>query len=112
MTRSLNSSLALFGLVLAALLPAQTALAQEPPAGKYECWLSGRALMTANFTVLGGGRYADDEGRGTYTASGGRLVFRGGVHDGRRGVYLGGNPPTISFVNERGDEVFLCQLAR
>src|SRR4051794_2612976 len=84
------------------------------PPGKYECWYFSRAQPGLNFTVNGGGTYTDVEGKsGTISMSAGaKITFRGGAHDGSNAVYKGGNPPTISFIGQRGAEAAFCQLAR
>jgi hypothetical protein len=88
------------------------ALAQGAPNGRYECWYftSPRALY--NFALPGGGVYIDSEGkRGSVTMSGTQMMFREGALDGQRAIYVGGNPPTVSFRDAQGAERFLCQRA-
>jgi hypothetical protein len=99
--------------VLALLLSTAAANAQSAPQGRYECWYFTSPRPLYNFALQTGGRYVDSEGNaGTIAVSGGRMQFRGGNLDGLVGVYKGGNPPTVSFINERGEERFLCQLVR
>jgi hypothetical protein len=84
------------------------------PPGNYECWYFTRAQPGLNFTVNGGGRYTDVEGKPGSIAVGaaGQITFRGGAHEGSNAVYKGGNPPTVSFVGPSGAEAAFCQLAR
>jgi hypothetical protein len=46
------------------------------------------------------------------TNSGGNLQFSGGNLNGQTAVYKGGNPPTISFIDDNGEEQFFCQLGQ
>jgi hypothetical protein len=101
-------------LTAAVLLPSGgSADAQDVPAGRYECYYFTTAQPGLNFTINGGGRYTDVEGKsGRYSVSGGKISFSGGAHDGSPATYKGGNPPTVAFVSPRGAEAATCQLAR
>jgi len=44
--------------------------------------------------------------------SGGNLQFSGGNLNGQAAIYKGGNPPTISFIDDNGEEPFFCQLGQ
>lgn len=108
--RSVPTRLVVLG-VLAALLP-QAALAESAPSGNYECWFYSTPQPLKNFT-LKGDTYVDASGKsGSVIISGGTIHFSGGNLDGRTGIYQGGNPPTISFVNADGEVILLCQLAQ
>ena len=88
------------------------ALAQAPN-GRYECWFFRSARPGLNFNLLGGGRYTDVNGQaGTVAMSGAQMTFSGAALTGQRGVYKGGNPPTVAILGPRGDEVSSCQLRR
>ncbi len=96
--------------IFAALLP-EAAVAESAPSGNYECWYFSTPQPLQNFS-LKGGTYTDASGNdGSVTSSGGKMSFSGGNLDGQTGVYKGGNPPTISFINANGEESFFCQLA-
>lgn len=87
--------------------------ANAQPAGKYECWYFTSPRAGLNFALLEGGRYTDVEGKsGTVTIAGANMTFHGAGLDGTRARYKGGNPPSVSVLGPRGDEVSLCQLAR
>jgi hypothetical protein len=80
--------------------------------GRYECWTyTGghlQAAMMENFSLAGGGRYADAGGHaGTYSVSSGLLTFHGGGLNGVRAKYIPGvpgsaNPPHMQFIGSRG----------
>lgn len=86
--------------------------------GKYECYtLSGSELESAlaeNFTLYGGGRFADYTAHpGTYAYSGGIVTFSGTGLGGHRAKYTPGvphsnNPPHITFLNANGEESDSC----
>lgn len=86
--------------------------------GRYECYaLSGGELesaMALNFTLYGGGSFADYSGhRGTYRYSGGIVMFSGTGLGGHRAKYTPGvphsnNPPHITFLQSNGDEGDSC----
>jgi hypothetical protein len=87
-------------------------LAEDAPAGSYECWYFTTPQPLQNF-ALKGTSYTDSSGAsGSVASSGGQMHFSGGNLDGQTAVYKGGNPPTISFVNGNGEEQFFCQLAQ
>jgi hypothetical protein len=80
------------------------------PTGKYECWYFTRPLPGMAFTVNGGGKYTDIEGKvGAYSVNSGQLAFRGGALDGQQAVYRPGRPPTIAFLGTGGRETETCQ---
>ena len=59
--------------------------------GEYACYGSGgRVMIGLGFKVLGSGRYTDLDGKtsGTYSVSGGNVVFRGGHLGGQTGRAL------------------------
>ncbi len=98
--------------LLAASMTSSVAEAQAPN-GSYECWFFSSARAGLNFRLTGDGRYTDVEGRpGTITFSGAIMLFSGGALDGQRAQFKGGNPPKVSILGPRGDEVSSCQLAR
>ena len=101
------------GLALLAAMPA-AAQAQSVAAGSYECWYFTRAQPGLNFAITGAGTYTDVEGkRGTFTmGAGNSIAFKGGAHEGSRAVYKAINPPTVSFIGDRGAEAAFCQLVR
>jgi hypothetical protein len=80
--------------------------------GRYECWAySGghlEAAMMENFSLSGGGRYADAGGHaGTYSVNSGLLMFHGGGLNGVQAKYIPGvpgsaNPPHMQFIGSRG----------
>jgi hypothetical protein len=80
--------------------------------GRYECWAYAgghlQAAMMENFSLAGGGRYADAGGHaGTYSVSSGVLTFHGGALNGVQGKYIPGvpgsaNPPHVQFIGARG----------
>jgi len=83
----------------AASAPAPRPTSQGAPAsgggalkvGEYACYGSGGLIMAGlGFKVLGGGRYTDLDGQspGTYSVSGGNVVFRGGHLGGQTGRAL------------------------
>lgn len=86
--------------------------------GKYECYTySGGELesaMALNFTLFGGGGFADASGhRGTYRYAGGMVTFAGTGLGGHRAKYTPGvphsnNPPHITFLQSNGDEGDSC----
>lgn len=86
--------------------------------GKYECYTySGGELesaMALNFTLFGGGSFADASGhRGTYRYAGGVVTFGGTGLGGHRAKYTPGvphsdNPPHITFLQSNSDEGDSC----
>ncbi len=87
--------------------------------GRYECYMlsSGHlyAAMAENFTILGGGSYRDNWGRGgTYSFAGGQIVFHGAALNGRRAVFKAGIPPfksnpnNITFLRANGELADSC----
>jgi len=86
--------------------------------GRYECYTySGGELesaMALNFTLYGGGSFADASGhRGTYAYAGGVVTFSGTGLGGHRAKYTPGvphsnNPPHITFLQSNGDEGDSC----
>jgi hypothetical protein len=113
MTQMLScATLCTLAVTLAAAVAPTVAQAQAP-SGSYECWFFSSARGGLNFTLAGGGRYTDVEGKsGIVSSSGAQMTFTGGALDGQRAQYKGGNPPTVSILGPRGDEVSSCQLAR
>ena len=87
------------------------ALAQgDIPTGKYECWYFSTPLPGMNFTIQGGGRYLDVQGKsGSYTLASGQIAFKGGALDGQHALYKPRNPPTIAFLGTGGRETETCQ---
>jgi hypothetical protein len=96
---------------LATLVVAPTIAEAQVPSGSYECWFFTSPRSGLNFR-LAGGRYTDVENHsGTVSYSGNSMIFSGGALDGVRAQYKGGNPPSVSILGPRGDEVSTCQLA-
>lgn len=106
--------------------PAQPATADAPaadgaataPAGNYECWSSGEANLTLNFTVTGPGQYtASDGSTGTFTIAGdGTATFTGYegdvMPDGFTiNYHLAQGRPTFSFMGPGGGEAAFCEKA-
>ena len=88
------------------------------PQGTYQCWSSGRANLTLNFSVTGANQYAGYNGSaGTFSfdATSERIAFKGGSLDGvmPQGFYsiyhVPQGRPTVSFRNSSGSEVAFCQ---
>jgi hypothetical protein len=93
-------------------VPQAAAANGPPPNGTYECWFFGQQQGGLNFTLTGGGGYADAAGgTGTVSISGTGMSFTGAGLDGQTGEYQGGNPPTVSLSGARKDEAS-CQLKR
>ena len=88
------------------LLP--TLAQAQVPNGQYECWFFSSARGGLNFKVNGSSYVGSDGSTGTISEN----SFRGGANDGVRFQYKGGNPPTVSILGPRGDEVSACQLKR
>ncbi len=87
------------------------AFAEDAPGGSYECWYFSTPQPLQNFN-LKGASYTDSSGAsGSVARSGGKMTFSGGNLNGQTAVYKGGNPPTISFIDGNGEELFFCQLA-
>ncbi len=89
--------------------------------GSYECWANGQARMLLNFTISGGARYTDSEGKAggySFDSATARIVFKGGMLDGLmpKGFYsMYHEPkgrPTVSFRNSGGSEVTFCEKVR
>jgi hypothetical protein len=88
------------------------------PQGDYQCWSSGRANLTLNFSVAGPGRYTgynSSAGSFSVDAASQRITFKGGSLDGvmPAGFYsiyhAPQGRPTVSFRNSGGAEVAYCQ---
>jgi hypothetical protein len=86
--------------------------------GVYQCWSSGRANLTLNFSIGGVNQYAGYNGSaGTFSFDAGshRITFKGGSLDGvmPQGFYsiyyAPQGRPTVSFRNAGGAEVAFCQ---
>src|SRR5579871_6049463 len=82
----------------------------DVPTGKYECWYFSTPLPGMAFTIQGGGRYLDVQGKsGSYAFASGKLAFKGGALDGQTAIYKPRNPPTIAFLGTGGRETETCQ---
>jgi hypothetical protein len=86
--------------------------------GVYQCWSSGRANLTLNFSVRGANHYTGYNGSaGTFSfaAASQRITFKGGSLDGVMppGFYsiyhAPQGRPTVSFRNAGGSEIAFCQ---
>ena len=98
----------------AGIAPSGAQAQSGPPAGRYECWFNGRPVLILNFTLLGGGRYADvDNKPGSYSYDAGSRVLRfsGGSLDGQRGVFHPGRTPAVYFIGPSGTENENCDFA-
>ena len=65
-----------------------------------------------NFTMKGASNTDSSGATGEIENSGRNLQFSGGNLNGQTAVYKGGNPPTISFIDDNGEEQFFCQLGQ
>ena len=100
------------GLFSTPVVMPEPAFAESAPGGSYECWYFSTPQPLQNFN-LKGDSYTDSSGAsGSVASSGGKMQFSGGNLDGQTGVYKGGNPPTVSFIDANGEESFFCQLAQ
>ena len=90
-------------------------------AGSYECWANGQARMLLNFTIGGGGKYTDSDGKvGSFgfDAKTARIVFKGGLLDGfmpQAFFAIYHEPqgrPTVSFRNSGGSEATFCEKVK
>ena len=97
--------------ILLATAMAPTLAQAQAPNGSYQCWFFSSARAGLNFKLIGGTSYTDVAGQpGTVSVSGNDMAFSGGALDGQHAHYKGGNPPSVSILGPRGDEVSVCQL--
>ena len=81
------------------------------PGGQLRMLVFQHAGPLQNFTMKGASNTDLSGATGEIENSGGNLQFSGGNY-GQTAVYKGGNPPTISFIDDNGEEQFFCQLGQ
>lgn len=110
-TLSMLSHACTLALLLACMPTPGLAQAEAAPTGKYACRYFDLPRPGLNFTLLDGGRYADNNGRqGTVIVAGAQITFKdAGLRD-LSAVYKGGNPPTFNMMGPNEIPGLLCEL--